>query len=319
MFGKTNKLFVLYALVVLALMAPTFAAVIKRSTFGPQFGGLQPLPEDKAVKKFNNNVPVRTQRKSYDLRTGPLNMGSTAPKIDLDLLSPEAKEAYLKSMAAKQDIPQQPVPASAAVPAAESAFTPAPAPATRSWWSNWKMPWPRQPTGVSPWSNWKMPWPRQPVVPKPPSSAEDIGRLLENPPPAVPGGRSVEVNPTTYYNTWKVARLPGNGWDANVLHQLAKGNMPFFVKTQGDAVYQVSRTPTGAFQITRQSSETAQDLSGYFRKAIVKTPSFALTNGAYGAGSVASTAKSGSSWWGRLSDGASGFFGRTMKYLRPGV
>src|SRR5689334_3132158 len=108
MFGKTNKLFVLYALVLLALMAPTFAAVIKRSRYQPQFGGLDPVPEDAAIGEFNDNLPVRTQREPYDRRKGALNPGSTSPETYLDALPEELREEYERTRAAPQGIPQQP-------------------------------------------------------------------------------------------------------------------------------------------------------------------------------------------------------------------
>lgn len=242
------------------------------------------IPEDEpAVAPLHPYDPTRDSLK----RAGP--------STSITDLVPELNEAPAAAAppSAQQGMVPVRVKSSTPLNGAARSFTPPVQAGVEkpSWWSNWKLPW-SQPARAAP----------------PPSTAKQIRQLLAKPPPALPLGQSVSVQPAVAYKHWNVARLPGGGFDAHVLHDLAnrENAKPFIVQGAEGRVFYVNRAPAGGFKVNQVNDRNADIFRGYFGKAVVETPSLGA-------------AKAGESWWGRMAEGAKGWFEKAstgLKYLR---
>ena len=141
---------------------------------------------------------------------------------------------------------------------------------------------------------------------------EEVLPAMKRLPVAAPR-TTVEVNPVRVGDKFLAVKLPGNGYDREVIDSLKQQEKPFFVQGARDRTWFVHQKD-GQYFFVEQSKKTGQVIKEYFKRnpETVVTP--ALTNGLRKA---VTEVTSSAPWWQRLAGRAKSMFSNGIRYLRP--
>ncbi len=150
----------------------------------------------------------------------------------------------------------------------------------------------------------------------------EIGKLLESR-PIDAAQQPVKVTPVTIKNGkgfYNVVRLPGNAMDAQVIHDMAGREKPFFVQTGGKDIFRAVKTGEG-WIVAQPTALDIKDLNlrNHFKASQVQAVAGTTTNSV----ARAATRARPTSLLGKTK----GFFGGAMtktfskwsKWLRPAI
>ncbi|KAJ9473930.1 Peptidyl-prolyl cis-trans isomerase A [Pseudozyma hubeiensis] len=170
-----------------------------------------------------------------------------------------------------------------------------------SWWRSWNIPWlnNRDPAAVSI------------------SSDSQLQQVIRNGPTSSVSDLKPDVAVTPIGRSWLGVKLPGNAWDGHVVAAMRQRAWPFFIAgSNGEAWYVKS---DGTFKrLDGNQRGIVWEATHMSQNEKVPFDTLELP-GTEAANAAAAKARSSTSWWSRISEGAKGWLEGLSPRMTNGI